>query len=48
MERPRKVGPSPTQSSRGKVPSRVFTLNSQEVYDPDTDMLGMFFPDESI
>ena len=42
MERPRELGPSPAQSSKGKAPARVFTLNPQEVYDPDTDMPGMF------
>ena len=43
MERPREASPSPTQSSRDKAPARVFSLNPQEVYDPNIDMPGMFF-----
>ena len=42
MERPREAGPSLAQSSRGKALARVFTLNPQEVYDPDVDMPDMF------
>ena len=43
MERPREAGPTPAQSSRGKALARVFSLNPQEVYDPDVDIPGMFF-----
>ena len=42
MESPRETGPSLAQSSRGKAPARVFSLNPQEVYDPDVDIPGMF------
>ena len=48
MERPREVGPSLAQSSRGKAPARVFTLNPQEVPDPEVDIPSIFPTDESI
>ena len=42
MERPREIGPTPAQSSRGKGQARVFSLHPQEVYEPDADLPGMF------
>ena len=48
MEKPRKAGPASVQSSRGKGQARVFTINPQEVPDPNADMLGTFSTDERI